>query len=69
MTHLRSIFQVRRDPRINLKETNISIRNVTVWDSGFYSCQVESDQDEPLSITHHLMVLGESLLGKVLYSS
>ncbi len=32
---------------------------VTVWDSGPYTCEVESDLEEPIAVTHHLQVLGK----------
>ena len=41
------------------KTHHLFLVGVTVWDSGPYTCEVESDLEEPIAVTHHLQVLGE----------
>merc|ERR1719474_944347 len=36
-------LQVKHDPRLNQKEEKLEIRGVNVWDTGTYSCEIESD--------------------------
>ena len=31
---------------------------VTVWDSGWYYCELESDIDNPVTLKHNLQVTG-----------
>ena len=31
-------------------------------DSGKYTCELDSDEDDPLSVTHTLQILGEILI-------
>ena len=33
-----------------------------VQDSGKYTCELDSDEDDPLSVTHTLQILGEILI-------
>ena len=33
---------------------------VTVWDSGWYYCEVENDIEDPITLKHNLQVLGNS---------
>jgi hypothetical protein len=41
------------------KTHHLFLIGVTVWDSGPYTCEVESDLEETIAVTHHLQVLGE----------
>ena len=33
-----------------------------VQDSGKYTCELDSDEDDPLSVTHTLQILGEIMI-------
>ena len=33
-----------------------------VQDSGKYTCELDSDEDDPLSVTHTLQILGEIMM-------
>ena len=33
-----------------------------VQDSGKYTCELDSDEDDPLSVTHTLQILGKILI-------
>ena len=33
-----------------------------VQDSGKYTCELDSDEDDPLSVTHTLQILGEKMI-------
>ncbi len=45
--------------RMRTKTHHFFLVGVTVWDSGPYTCEVESDLEEPIAVTHHLQVLGK----------
>ena len=35
---------------------------IGVQDSGKYTCELDSDEDDPLSVTHTLQILGEIMI-------
>ena len=50
-------MKVRRDPRLELKGTDLLIKNLELEDRGEYDCEVESDREVPVSIRHSLDIL------------
>ena len=50
-------MKVRRDPRLELKGTDLVIKNLELEDRGDYDCEVESDREVPVSIRHSLDIL------------
>ena len=53
-------FQIKMDPRIERTDEQLVISNVTIWDTGVYTCEVEADLDSHITISHHLQVLGSN---------
>ena len=51
-------IMVRRDPRIQLVGTDLTIANVGIHDGGLYRCEVEQDTDQPLAVVHTVEILG-----------
>ena len=51
-------LQVINDPRIIRSEDKLVIRKVNIWDTGTYTCEVETDMDEQTTVSHFLQVLG-----------
>ncbi|XP_023327934.1 opioid-binding protein/cell adhesion molecule [Eurytemora carolleeae] len=49
-------IKIRNDPRIYLNTTSLIIQGVTVWDSGWYYCELENDIDNPVTLKHNLQV-------------
>ena len=49
-------FQIKMDPRIERTDEQLVISNVTIWDTGVYTCEVEADLDSHITISHHLQV-------------
>ena len=39
---------------------------VTVWDSGWYYCEVENDIEDPITLKHNLQVLGNRIDDKAI---
>ena len=52
-------IKVRRDPRMELDGTDLTIGNVGIHDGGLYRCEVEQDADQPLVGLHTVEILGE----------
>ena len=52
-------IKVRRDPRMSLEGTDLTIKEVGVHDGGLYRCEVEQDTDQPLAVVHTVEILGE----------
>jgi len=50
-------LQVINDPRIIRSEDKLVIRKVNIWDTGTYTCEVETDMDEQTTVSHFLQVL------------
>ncbi len=63
-------IMVRRNDRFHLDKTNLRIENVQVDDRGDYVCQVETDDDEPISIVHSVEILGKwpKLIERVVFA-
>ena len=53
-------IKVRRDPRMSLVGTDLTITGVGVHDGGLYRCEVEQDTDQPLAVLHTVEILGEN---------
>ena len=56
-------IKVRRDPRMSLVGTDLTITGVGVHDGGLYRCEVEQDTDQPLAVLHTVEILGENYSG------
>ena len=52
-------IKVRRDPRMKLDGSDLTIANVGIHDGGLYRCEVEQDGDQPLAGLHNVEILGE----------
>ena len=52
-------IKVRRDPRMKLDGTDLTIGNVGIHDGGLYRCEVEQDADQPLVGLHTVEILGK----------
>ena len=52
-------IKVRRDPRMSLVGTDLTITDVGVHDGGLYRCEVEQDTDQPLTVVFTVEILGE----------
>ena len=52
-------FQIRQDPRIERTESMLHVRGVTVWDTGTYTCEIEADMENHITLSHFLQVLGK----------
>ena len=50
-------MKVRRDPRVQLTNTDLVLTDLQLEDAGEYDCEVESDREVPVSIRHRLDVL------------
>lgn len=50
-------MKVRRDPRIQLVNTDLEIKNIGVHDGGLYRCEVEVDANQPLAVVHTVEIL------------
>ena len=50
---------MRNDPRITRTEYQLAIKEVTVWDTGTYTCEIESDMEDQKFVSHFLQVLGK----------
>ena len=53
-------IKVRRDPRMSLVGTDLTITQAGVHDGGLYRCEVEQDTDQPLAVVHTVEILGET---------
>ena len=53
-------IKVRRDPRMSLVGTDLTITGVGVHDGGLYRCEVEQDTDQPLTVVFTVEILGEN---------
>ena len=51
-------MHVKRDERISLAGTDLVIVNVTQADAGSYTCELDTDDISPLSVSHQLQILG-----------
>ena len=51
-------MHVKRDERISLAGTDLVIVNVTQLDAGSYTCELDTDDISPLSVSHQLQILG-----------
>ena len=38
----------------------LHIRGVTVWDTGTYTCEIEADMENHITLSHFLQVLGKN---------
>lgn len=52
-------FQIRQDARIERTESMLHVRGVTVWDTGTYTCEIEADMENHITLSHFLQVLGK----------
>jgi|688.fasta_scaffold296342_2 hypothetical protein len=43
------------------------IRNLTSADGGIYTCEIETDLDSPLTLSHTLQILGKNIYTKLLF--
>merc|ERR550534_238963 len=50
-------MKVRRDPRIQLVNTDLEIKNIGVHDGGLYRCEVEVDANQPMAVVHTVEIL------------
>ena len=37
----------------------LHVRGVTVWDTGTYTCEIEADMENHITLSHFLQVLGK----------
>ena len=52
-------MKVRRDPRMELLNTDLKISKIGVHDGGMYRCEIEQrNQDKPLAVVHTVEILG-----------
>jgi len=58
-------IKIRNDDRMSLDGSHMVIQGVTIWDSGGYYCEVETDIDQPITLKHNLQVLDPPVLEEV----
>lgn len=46
------------DRRLSKLGEKLQLRDVNIWDTGIYTCEIEADADEQISISHFVQVLG-----------
>ena len=51
-------MQVKKDPRVSLAGTDLIVANVTEADAGEYRCELDTDDEFTLSVSHALQILG-----------
>jgi len=50
-------MHIKKDDRLHLTGTDLVIQNVTEEDAGIFTCELDTDDAIPLSVTHHLQIL------------
>lgn len=50
-------MHVKKDPRVSLAGTDLIVSNVTEGDAGEYRCELDTDDEFPLSVSHTLQIL------------
>ena len=58
-------MHVKKDPRVSLAGTDLIVSNVTEGDAGEYRCELDTDDEFPLSVSHTLQILG--MITKYIY--
>ena len=52
-------MHVKKDERVSLVGTDLVIVNVTQSDSGSYTCELDTNEDTPLAVSHNLQILSK----------
>lgn len=55
-------LQIRSDPRVSRSKDELVIKQVTVYDTGPYTCEVEADREEQILVQHFLQALEAPLI-------
>jgi len=50
-------LQIRQDPRIERTEDFLEVKDVTIWDTGTFTCEIEADLENHITVSHFLQVL------------
>ena len=53
-------MHVKKDDRVSLVGTDLVIVNVTQSDSGRYTCELDTNEENPLAVSHNLQILSKS---------
>ena len=52
-------MHVKKDPRVTLAGTDLIVSNITESDAGEYRCELDTDDEYPLTLSHTLQILGK----------
>ena len=55
-------MHVKKDPRVTLAGTDLIVSNITESDAGEYRCELDTDDEYPLTLSHTLQILGKVTL-------
>lgn len=50
-------MHVKKDPRVTLAGTDLIVSNITESDAGEYRCELDTDDEYPLTLSHTLQIL------------
>ena len=55
-------MHVKKDPRVTLAGTDLIVSNITKSDAGEYRCELDTNNEYPLTLSHTLQILGKVTL-------